>query len=270
MSYDPTVGRFLSEDPIGFDSGDANVYRYVDNRSTTHVDPDGLKSEWHHLLIQAPDFASYWSAAGLDLHSAEFGWIIDTEYHRRNPGGKAAPGGKLHPRWEECWRDFKTKNPVADKEKILAQLERMRLQFSHLLRNGKQATLSYTEWNEWQKYLREAAERAAKTKGSVTVKLPAKSVLSKAGRVVKILPAITFVYVASTDSVAVAAEGCTEDALWPFLDIGRAASEPFAGIVQEATRGGILNRRRQTAWIQRVLDDPKNAELSKPGSGQAK
>jgi hypothetical protein len=38
------VGRWLSEDPIGFGGGDANLYRYVGNASTGYVDPDGL--EW--------------------------------------------------------------------------------------------------------------------------------------------------------------------------------------------------------------------------------
>lgn len=29
--YNPTVGRWLSQDPIGFDAGDSNYYRYVFN-----------------------------------------------------------------------------------------------------------------------------------------------------------------------------------------------------------------------------------------------
>ncbi len=40
--YDPKVARWLSEDPIGFEAGDANLYRYVGNASTLAVDPDGL------------------------------------------------------------------------------------------------------------------------------------------------------------------------------------------------------------------------------------
>ncbi len=40
--YDPAVGRWLSEDPIGFGGGDANLYRYVGNESTGYVDPSGL------------------------------------------------------------------------------------------------------------------------------------------------------------------------------------------------------------------------------------
>ncbi|WP_347246576.1 RHS repeat-associated core domain-containing protein, partial [Thermogutta sp.] len=40
--YDAHVGRWLSEDPIGFAGGDANLYRYVNNRSLIHTDPLAL------------------------------------------------------------------------------------------------------------------------------------------------------------------------------------------------------------------------------------
>jgi hypothetical protein len=40
--YDPTVGRFLEDDPIGFAAGDPNLYRYVGNSPTNKTDPSGL------------------------------------------------------------------------------------------------------------------------------------------------------------------------------------------------------------------------------------
>jgi RHS repeat-associated protein len=39
--YNPKTGRWMSEDPIGFEAGDANLYRYVGNSPTTHIDPTG-------------------------------------------------------------------------------------------------------------------------------------------------------------------------------------------------------------------------------------
>ena len=42
--YDPVLGRFLSEDPIGFRAGDANLYRYVGNNPMVRVDPFGTQS----------------------------------------------------------------------------------------------------------------------------------------------------------------------------------------------------------------------------------
>jgi RHS repeat-associated protein len=40
--YDPSVGRFISEDPIGFDGGDVNLMAYVGNNPVNWVDPLGL------------------------------------------------------------------------------------------------------------------------------------------------------------------------------------------------------------------------------------
>ncbi|MEM6779766.1 MAG: RHS repeat-associated core domain-containing protein, partial [Planctomycetota bacterium] len=40
---DPQAGRWLSQDPIGFAAGDANLYRYVGNQPTTKTDPSGLE-----------------------------------------------------------------------------------------------------------------------------------------------------------------------------------------------------------------------------------
>ncbi len=40
--YDATVGQFISEDPIGFEAGDANLFRYVGNESPNDVDPSGM------------------------------------------------------------------------------------------------------------------------------------------------------------------------------------------------------------------------------------
>jgi len=41
--YDPTIGQWMNEDPIGFAAGDENVRRYVGNNSLRLVDPTGLE-----------------------------------------------------------------------------------------------------------------------------------------------------------------------------------------------------------------------------------
>ena len=43
-SYDPSIGRFLSEDPLGILGGGPNLYSYVENRPVDHFDPTGLAS----------------------------------------------------------------------------------------------------------------------------------------------------------------------------------------------------------------------------------
>lgn len=53
MSYDPKIGRWTSEDPIAFDGGDPNLYRYVGNSPTNFTDPMGLKGE-----KKTPDIAN--------------------------------------------------------------------------------------------------------------------------------------------------------------------------------------------------------------------
>jgi RHS repeat-associated protein len=39
--YDSSLGRFISEDPVGFSAGDTNLYRYVNNNPTNYNDPSG-------------------------------------------------------------------------------------------------------------------------------------------------------------------------------------------------------------------------------------
>ena len=41
--YDLSTGRWMSVDPIGFDAGDVNLYRYVGNSPADRMDPRGLQ-----------------------------------------------------------------------------------------------------------------------------------------------------------------------------------------------------------------------------------
>jgi hypothetical protein len=45
--YDPGIGRWISEDPIGFKAGDSNLYRYVANNPVNGTDPSGLVYGWN-------------------------------------------------------------------------------------------------------------------------------------------------------------------------------------------------------------------------------
>ncbi|MDD4271174.1 MAG: RHS repeat-associated core domain-containing protein, partial [Thermoguttaceae bacterium] len=53
--YDAVVGRWLSEDPIGFAAGDPNLYRYVGNSPGMFGDPDGLQGRPSTVADLAPD-----------------------------------------------------------------------------------------------------------------------------------------------------------------------------------------------------------------------
>jgi RHS repeat-associated protein len=54
--YNPAIQRWMSEDPIGFAGGDANLSRYVSSAPTMYVDPDGLAA-------QEPSHG-YWGGVG--------------------------------------------------------------------------------------------------------------------------------------------------------------------------------------------------------------
>ena len=49
--YDAAIGRFLSEDPIGFTAGDSNLYRYVGGSPLDSIDPSGLVNIFRNFLI---------------------------------------------------------------------------------------------------------------------------------------------------------------------------------------------------------------------------
>jgi hypothetical protein len=50
--YDPTIGRWLSRDPIGEDGG-TNLYRYVGNNPVNLTDPSGLLVETYYEGLQS-------------------------------------------------------------------------------------------------------------------------------------------------------------------------------------------------------------------------
>ncbi|MCI0739827.1 MAG: RHS repeat-associated core domain-containing protein, partial [Gemmataceae bacterium] len=54
--YDPKIGRWTSQDPLGFDAGDSNLYRYVKNRPLLDRDPSGLDVmvPWPHPYWNPP------------------------------------------------------------------------------------------------------------------------------------------------------------------------------------------------------------------------
>ncbi len=66
--YDPVVGQFISEDPAGFQAGDVNLRRYVENDPVNRIDPSGMYGDDVHFYF------NYFAAryVGLDQPS---GWV---------------------------------------------------------------------------------------------------------------------------------------------------------------------------------------------------
>lgn len=89
---DPTIGRFTTLDPIGFDAGDPNLYRYVENNPTNRVDPSGLVAQ---LRINEP--------LGERVALGQFGaffWPIQFYLVKGNAGPK---GGAIIQRVSITW-----------------------------------------------------------------------------------------------------------------------------------------------------------------------
>lgn len=59
--YDPTIGRWLEEDPSGFQAGDPNLYRYAKNDPTNLTDPSGLQAGMpgSHGVGAYPEFSPF-------------------------------------------------------------------------------------------------------------------------------------------------------------------------------------------------------------------
>jgi len=51
--YDARVGRWLSEDPVGFAAGDGNLYRYAVNSPLAGIDATGLARQPRHHWFMA-------------------------------------------------------------------------------------------------------------------------------------------------------------------------------------------------------------------------
>ena len=57
--YNPTSGRWMSEDPIGFAGGDYNLYRYCGNSHTNGTDPSGNIVVTGSIVIAAMLYGTY-------------------------------------------------------------------------------------------------------------------------------------------------------------------------------------------------------------------
>ncbi len=95
--YDASTGRWISQDPLGFDAGDGNLYRYSLNRPSDSVDPSGMKV----IIVGVEGYGGYnpfgsggiFSSDELKQHYIDpFSGndLIDTSY-----GGQIGYGGPL-------------------------------------------------------------------------------------------------------------------------------------------------------------------------------
>src|SRR5262249_24275010 len=68
--YSPTLGRWVSQDPLGIAAGDSNLYRYVGDNVTNRVHPSGLGGEPKTVTDYLRDYIPR-----IDFdHVGEFDW----------------------------------------------------------------------------------------------------------------------------------------------------------------------------------------------------
>jgi RHS repeat-associated protein len=91
--YDPAIGRFISQDPIGI-AGGLNLYSYVDNdpvnavdplglaRLIVHQDPEGIMGQGHHFRFYIESNRSPWWRYN--------GWYGFYPYNPQGGGGSSA------------------------------------------------------------------------------------------------------------------------------------------------------------------------------------
>jgi RHS repeat-associated protein len=72
--YDATTGRWISQDPLGFDAGDSNLYRYVRDAPTNATDPTG---EQFGSTTQGPQIPPWASKALEEKITRE--WLIEQD-----------------------------------------------------------------------------------------------------------------------------------------------------------------------------------------------
>jgi RHS repeat-associated protein len=101
--YDPKIGRFISQDPIGFEAGDLNLYRYVNNMPTIFADPTGeivmggfaavgvmRGIEYARALVTATLNNAWGATVAYSLVAAPTGYFMGFDFCAAVAGGTAA------------------------------------------------------------------------------------------------------------------------------------------------------------------------------------
>ncbi len=100
--YSPQLGRFISEDPLGFDGDDLNFYAYVGNDPVDFIDPAGLGK----LPANPSGLGPQWTRDPSHLHPNGERWKNpngDTlDFHKGQPG---KPGWRSRDHWH--WKGGK-------------------------------------------------------------------------------------------------------------------------------------------------------------------
>jgi RHS repeat-associated protein len=106
--YNPADGRFLNQDPLAFDAGDVNLYRYVGNSPTLATDPTGLMEVSGDSGLRAAPSTSGGPDSAAQVPPERFNRPSTTQCHQRP---EPVPWEEESNRFEEWWEEGRENAP---------------------------------------------------------------------------------------------------------------------------------------------------------------
>ncbi len=103
--YDPLLTRFISEDPLGFEGGDANLYRYAKNDPLNYSDPTGTTAVLEYAVIVVETLDAICNAAGIGQKLDECFTSIADALKKANAGDPSGSASKA------CIQNFPIPGP---------------------------------------------------------------------------------------------------------------------------------------------------------------
>ncbi len=145
--YDATIGKFLNEDPIGFEGESINLYRYVDNRVTDRKDPEG-----NYAVVAA-------IIAIPLLVMAEYAYTISREMHP-NSGGTPAPNASHAPTAQTA-KPHAKRLAISYEKQLQRDISRLRIEFDEARLALKDCRISMEQRRIYEKIVRANRELIA-------------------------------------------------------------------------------------------------------------
>lgn len=87
--YDPKVGRFVSEDPLGFGGGHENLSVYVADNPVMRIDPNGTAAAWWHYIdgfrVGYSMGNGFWGGIAMGHQLGKAAMAADFNEHQHDP-----------------------------------------------------------------------------------------------------------------------------------------------------------------------------------------
>src|SRR5262249_4219379 len=116
--YDPPTGRWVSQDPAGFEAGDSNLYRYAGNGPSNNTDPSGL-SPWDALIDHSREISpkeAYQAGYEVGIANGSDKTVFN-EYTERFTWDRKSASGKAYWRGQKAgFKEGKKRQRASNKD----------------------------------------------------------------------------------------------------------------------------------------------------------